>query len=555
MENFSPANAKLAFPESVLFSLQNIVALLSGLPPEHTQSLICANQALAMFPVSDFNYVVAGIATFAATVGYACTRRLSTSSANPGSNLIQESIAGEVNMDAKNPLSESCSSNEQKTEPKSAPVPFEVAALNLERLQTDVAVATTSTTPARRASLKRKVPHDGFDDPKKDELGYPHNLANIYPNKRSRTPSAESETASTNSTPDVSLDSIISQTPDVDVEIPLVSHDPEAIVTTPATEPPRSPSPTPQAASPREPSPTPAPTLAEMPIPIALLPPPPSTPQPQPTTPRDTTPRPVTPKPFTSPSAGFAAFANRDTLSRPSTPKPFMSPSSGFAAFAGSTSPFAAISKPQQSPFGKGAQRSIWSSTGDLTTHQNDDESPEKAVADIFKPAETNHAIEEAKATPAHPTEKYTHVTGEEDEDVELEQKGVKLFIKRGNKPFSEGIPGQIKLLSNRTTLEERILFRREPLWKVSMNVRVQPTVRCTFVPEENVLRFILKEAVEQAAGASSESTSATETKQEIVIYAVKPGRSCSKQDFKEFSETLLKSSHFKSASSKTRSA
>jgi len=29
-----------------------------------------------MFPVNDFNFVVAGIATFAATVGYACTRRL-----------------------------------------------------------------------------------------------------------------------------------------------------------------------------------------------------------------------------------------------------------------------------------------------------------------------------------------------------------------------------------------------------------------------------------------------------------------------------------------------
>lgn len=29
-----------------------------------------------MFPVSDFNFVVAGIATFAATVGYACSRRL-----------------------------------------------------------------------------------------------------------------------------------------------------------------------------------------------------------------------------------------------------------------------------------------------------------------------------------------------------------------------------------------------------------------------------------------------------------------------------------------------
>ena len=35
-----------------------------------------------MFPVSDFNFVVAGIATFAATVGYACTRRLGAASSS-----------------------------------------------------------------------------------------------------------------------------------------------------------------------------------------------------------------------------------------------------------------------------------------------------------------------------------------------------------------------------------------------------------------------------------------------------------------------------------------
>lgn len=45
------------------------------------------------------------------------------------------------------------------------------------------------------------------------------------------------------------------------------------------------------------------------------------------------------------------------------------------------------------------------------------------------------------------------------------------------------------------------------------MNIRLQPTVRATFVPEENVLKLILKETIE---------VSATETKQEVVIYAVK---------------------------------
>jgi hypothetical protein len=52
---------------------------------------------------------------------------------------------------------------------------------------------------------------------------------------------------------------------------------------------------------------------------------------------------------------------------------------------------------------------------------------------------------------------KRTDITGEEDEDVELELKGVKLFIKRGDKNFSDGMIGHIKLLSNKTTLDERL--------------------------------------------------------------------------------------------------
>ena len=53
-------------------------------------------------------------------------------------------------------------------------------------------------------------------------------------------------------------------------------------------------------------------------------------------------------------------------------------------------------------------------------------------------------------------------ITGEEEEDVESELKGVKLFVKRGDKSFSDGMLGHVKLLSNRTTLNERI---REPIF------------------------------------------------------------------------------------------
>jgi hypothetical protein len=49
------------------------------------------------------------------------------------------------------------------------------------------------------------------------------------------------------------------------------------------------------------------------------------------------------------------------------------------------------------------------------------------------------------------------------------------------------------------------------------MNVRVQPTVRCAFVPEENALKFILMENAE-----SPSADSPAEVKQELVIYVLK---------------------------------
>lgn len=48
-------------------------------------------------------------------------------------------------------------------------------------------------------------------------------------------------------------------------------------------------------------------------------------------------------------------------------------------------------------------------------------------------------------------------MTGEEGEQVEMELKGLKLFVKRGSNAFSEGIFGHIKLLSNLETQEQRL--------------------------------------------------------------------------------------------------
>lgn len=41
--------------------------------------------------------------------------------------------------------------------------------------------------------------------------------------------------------------------------------------------------------------------------------------------------------------------------------------------------------------------------------------------------------------------------TGEEDEDVEAELKGVKLFLKRGRKEFTDGMYGHIKILTQKS--------------------------------------------------------------------------------------------------------
>jgi hypothetical protein len=48
-------------------------------------------------------------------------------------------------------------------------------------------------------------------------------------------------------------------------------------------------------------------------------------------------------------------------------------------------------------------------------------------------------------------------VSGEEDEDVKAELKGLKLFVKRGTKEFSTGMLGHIKLLCDKATEEERL--------------------------------------------------------------------------------------------------
>jgi hypothetical protein len=132
------------------------------------------------------------------------------------------------------------------------------------------------------------------------------------------------------------------------------------------------------------------------------------------------------------------------------------------------------------------------------------------------------HAIDAAVVPDDTAKSTYEHSTGEEHEDVELELKGVKLFINRGNAGFGGGMMGHIKLLSDKVTLAERLLFRREPLWQVSMNIQMRPSIRCSYDAEESVLRVTLKELIQK------ENVSRDDWKSEVVVYALKSlARTC----------------------------
>ncbi|KAI0358212.1 hypothetical protein OH77DRAFT_1421512 [Trametes cingulata] len=120
-------------------------------------------------------------------------------------------------------------------------------------------------------------------------------------------------------------------------------------------------------------------------------------------------------------------------------------------------------------------------------------------------------------------------VTGEESEDVAAELKGAKVYIKRGDRDFCEGILGNVKLLKHKESGDERILFRREPVMKVSMNVRLRPIVRCTFEDTQGLLRVTLKEPGEDVQ------------QEQVVVYALKRGKS-SRTEFAEFAKAVMES-------------
>jgi hypothetical protein len=177
----------------------------------------------------------------------------------------------------------------------------------------------------------------------------------------------------------------------------------------------------------------------------------------------------------------------------PVTPPPSPPPkrATGFAAFAGTGSPFAVS---PFSPNGAAAstiqQTPAWCGNGNVF---GDRSSPALPVSQALNAAAATSssvdgtppiengtepnaseaaplaAMETRKATVTRefqhyisPHGRHTHclrveLTGEEDETVKSELKGVKLFIKRGTKGFTGGMPGHIKLLSRPGSDEERL--------------------------------------------------------------------------------------------------
>ncbi|KAI8996491.1 hypothetical protein BD414DRAFT_478204 [Trametes punicea] len=161
-------------------------------------------------------------------------------------------------------------------------------------------------------------------------------------------------------------------------------------------------------------------------------------------------------------------------------------PSTAFSAFSGTASAFASVSCTTSQP------RSVWSASSSDAT------------------ATARATASDPLAAMSYSTSTQTIVTGEEDESVLSEVKGAKVFIKRGGRDFCEGILGNVKLLRHKDTGHERILFRREPVMKVSMNVRLGRLVRCSFDEAQGVLRVALKEPVEESQ------------QEQIVVYAMK---------------------------------
>ncbi|KAH0836798.1 hypothetical protein J3R83DRAFT_8563 [Lanmaoa asiatica] len=281
---------------------------------------------------------------------------------------------------------------------------------------------------------------------------------------------------------------------------------------------------------------------------------------------RCTTPQP--PQISLSPNEPGTPLARPITPLKPAPPAK-IEPVNAFSVFSGSSSPFASYSNASgASPFTLSGQivktTPAWrrdnESESDVFARASSANALAPSLNDAVSSATTKSlALSQSKRALGVSGEMHSlaksssYLTGEEDEDVEAELKGVKLFVKRGRKEFTDGMYGHIKILAQKSTSPKfgngdpqgtedetnsrtRLLFRRDPLGQVSMNVGLHPTVRCHFDSAEHILRIIMMEQMMNGKNP----------KEDIVIYALKlhiasptqPGRA-QKADFQSFVKTL----------------
>ncbi|KAF5386376.1 hypothetical protein D9757_006644 [Collybiopsis confluens] len=483
-----------------------------------------------MLPVSDFNFVYCGMATVAATVGYVYAKRRRVDSRVPfrpefAQNLSRveppisepetktEGEPAQTDLDVPMeeskspglPLLESPNQAEQAQSVISGTTLNSAGATTLPR-PSDSEIARidsleTSVMVAREPSLKRKRMHD--HDENNMPLEYPYNLGALYPNKRCKTPplgdgkekdestkgEKEPEENQTDSSavpvPKALADRGESESGSTDLsKATLAGTKLEETKSEPADDSVSGKFLPTKAKDGRAPTPT-VDHKSEVKIEI------------------------IQPPTKTKLNIAFESFASN-------TPVSF--------SFGNGTLASGANTRP------------IWSTSSSFRKrHSFIDGLDGDPAQDGSPEASSTFALETRQETTSHSSSSSTRVTGEEDEDVRSELKGVKLFVKRGSQDFSNGISGQVKYLADKKTTNQRVLFRREPLWKVSMNTKLQPTVRCTFDHQECVLRLLLAESSEKRA-------------QEIVVYALKPGRFCSRKDFQAFAESVISSTSLKKA-------
>jgi hypothetical protein len=412
-----------------------------------------------MLPITEFQFAFCGIATFAATFGYACARRASSLSAQPSHVDIEPE---EKSLKRKLDESDAESEGEQERPIKRSRTPPN----DHEEEEWEVVIPPPSYQEAQNAA-----PHP--EPAVQQEVSTAAQIGTAQVEEVA--PSANESTPEAHIPPATIVDENVQPARPQVEEVESQCQHPEN-----------------QSQSLREPI-----------EPRPVTPPPPPAP------------KPVTLRPNVT---AFSSFAN--------TKSPFTKYSN--TPFPSSTSTFAPAWR-----CGESRAPSFPVDSAPVPCPNDNALSPSPNEV-----AETSSAGALGDRTQASTSAKASSlVTGEEDESVSSELKGVKIFIKRGRKEFTDGNFGHIKVLtqSERT----RLLFRRDPLGQVSMNVALRPAVRCHYDAAENILRVVLMEQV---------AVEGKEPKDEVVIYALKPGRA-SKADFKVFAETLCTNDRLKVAS------